>query len=795
MFSSPVVTCWLLFMLTACGLAAQTAPPTGSGGMPPAGTVVPKLLTHDSWGVRVRHLASLNRADSERSEMELRKRRQTKVKALHRGKINPERVNAEVGEAPVAGPSFQGNPYNYFYPSDNHIAVSRAGSIVSVVNSSVMFTDVGGGEKTVHRFSDFFNHLETSGYYFDPRVIYDAAEDRFIMVVLNGNTPENSKIAIAFSSSSDPHSPWSTYLLEGDPKDSGTWADFPNIGLSDHELIVSFNQFDKDDSFQHSIVYQIQKSAGYKGGHMRWVYYTDPSDTYGNSLFNLVPVTAGFEPAGGREAQLLTSYSGWGNVLFLTTLSDTVGGEPRIRTTSITAPAYEIGGHAFQRGSESFMDIGDSRLRSTYRNGDTLHFVFTTECQGGYNCIYYGKLDLPTRTVSVGIFGEPGLDLAYPSIAPLAAGPDDNRALIVYLQSSPDHYPEFRAVGVAGDFQFSPSVLIKEGETSVGTSQDSVQRWGDYTGIARRPLDDRGEVWVSGSYGALINNPEDSVLATWIAMFSDREILLPPVARFASDAMTVNEGESIRYEDMTQEETTRRRWQFPGGQPATSQAARPEVNYSTAGNYAVRLTVENKAGRDSIYVADYVTVLPRVVRPVSSFTADRTVIEPGESVAFTDRSENEPTEYLWSFAGGIPATSSDPNPTVVYEEVGKYDVSLVVGNAAGYDTMTSQALISVDIMDNTFDPRISEADFTLFPNPARSGEDVTFTFNLTQARTLAVTVVDSQGKKVDDLVYYRAKAGKNGLQFNNARLRPGIYQIILHDATNQYTLRGRMVVQ
>jgi len=53
------------------------------------------------------------------------------------------------------------------------------------------------------------------------------------------------------------------------------------------------------------------------------------------------------------------------------------------------------------------------------------------------------------------------------------------------------------------------------------------------------------------------------------------------------------------------------------------------------------------------------------------------------------------TSYSWSFPGGIPATSSLPNPTVVYNTPGNYDVSLTVSNGSCSRTVSDAGLISV----------------------------------------------------------------------------------------------------
>ena len=81
--------------------------------------------------------------------------------------------------------------------------------------------------------------------------------------------------------------------------------------------------------------------------------------------------------------------------------------------------------------------------------------------------------------------------------------------------------------------------------------------------------------------------------------------------------------------------------------------------------------------------------------PVASFISDKTSICQGESVQFTSTSTGTPSSYSWSFPGGIPATSSAQNPTVIYNNAGTYNVTLNVTNSIGNNSLTQMTFISV----------------------------------------------------------------------------------------------------
>ncbi len=78
------------------------------------------------------------------------------------------------------------------------------------------------------------------------------------------------------------------------------------------------------------------------------------------------------------------------------------------------------------------------------------------------------------------------------------------------------------------------------------------------------------------------------------------------------------------------------------------------------------------------------TFVPK--KPIANFGAEKTDIFKGESVLFYDESGYNPTSYSWEFEGGVPATSTEKNPVVKYDNEGEYKVKLTVTNAQGTDT-------------------------------------------------------------------------------------------------------------
>ncbi|MGI6337899.1 MAG: PKD domain-containing protein [Bacteroidales bacterium] len=73
----------------------------------------------------------------------------------------------------------------------------------------------------------------------------------------------------------------------------------------------------------------------------------------------------------------------------------------------------------------------------------------------------------------------------------------------------------------------------------------------------------------------------------------------------------------------------------------------------------------------------------QVLAPVAAFAANRTSINEGQSIQFTDQSTNNPTSWSWNFGDG--STSTSRNPLHTYLTEGIYSVSLTVSNTTGSD--------------------------------------------------------------------------------------------------------------
>lgn len=228
----------------------------------------------------------------------------------------------------------------------------------------------------------------------------------------------------------------------------------------------------------------------------------------------------------------------------------------------------------------------------------------------------------------------------------------------------------------------------------------------DYTNTTPWPVDAVG-------HSLRFCNPDlpNNVAANWsssselIATIGGQDIFGSPmagcgadplIADFEADNTSIMAGESVNFTDLSVGSPTSWTWTFTGGTPSSSSAQNPSnIVYNTPGTYNVSLTIHRGADSDTETKTGYIEVGDPTIPPVANFEADVTTIFVGQSVHYTNLSQNNPTIFNWTFEGGTPASSSAQNPTVVYNTAGTFDVTLYVENSAGNDELSMPNLITV----------------------------------------------------------------------------------------------------
>jgi beta propeller repeat protein len=134
-------------------------------------------------------------------------------------------------------------------------------------------------------------------------------------------------------------------------------------------------------------------------------------------------------------------------------------------------------------------------------------------------------------------------------------------------------------------------------------------------------------------------------------------------------------------------------WNFGDGN--ISHELNTSHTYTIPDSYTVSLTISNSKCRDAVQKENLITV---GVPPTADFLANPLSGYVPFEVNFTDLSTGSPTEWNWSFGDGMWFNTTDSakrNPTYKYSSAGSYDVTLLINNSYGTNSLTKSSYISV----------------------------------------------------------------------------------------------------
>ncbi len=398
---------------------------------------------------------------------------------------------------------FEGNIYNGYNPSDNTLAISNEGWMVSVVNSSVSFyNEDGSNTLNSEDLNTFYSYLNFPDYFFNPRVLFDPVGGKFILITLHGKTPETSRIIISFSFSQNPADGWWTYTFDDIAGSTGTWMNDLQTGVSAEDLFVAGNLYETSGALSNSIILQLDKEQGFEGQNLSYSYWGNVVNETGQAVGSITPVSHGLEEGYGPGIYLLASKADGGSDLLLFEIDNDNGNSPLLFRYTIQVSPYSPGNNGTQPGTSKLLNVGDCRIQSAFFADGLIHYVHHDRFIDGSNGIRYGKLDPVSQNNAAQLFGQSGNTYAFPAIAPFFNGIGNfNTVLMGFCRTSSSVFPQFNVVTIAEDFSSSALVSVKTGATSITTPAGSIVPWGHYSGISRRHNSLIPSVWVLGSYG------------------------------------------------------------------------------------------------------------------------------------------------------------------------------------------------------------------------------------------------------------------------------------------------------
>ncbi|MFN3951050.1 MAG: T9SS type A sorting domain-containing protein [Thermaurantimonas sp.] len=431
---------------------------------------------------------------------------------------------------PVVDLQFEGNEYNGSAPNDNHIAMSKNGLIVSVINTNILLFDSQGDSiLSVQSLQQFCASTGLTDAKYDPRILYDPDEDRFIIVILNGFTWQTSRIVVGFSRSNNPHvDGWNLYVLNGNPLNNQTWSDYPHLAVSKSDLFITFNTFlngsFNNSGYVESTFWQIDKMAGYNGSaEMSTSYFydiryrPDGADTL-RPMFNFTPIKGGSGHYGDKMFLLSNeNLAASSNRYFLLTVEGKTGQSTLSVSEFRTETVYGLPPDARQMANHRF-DCVDARIQDGFLENNVLHFVHNTISPLNGAGFIYGRIDRPegfNKSIKTIHYFHDSLDFGFPAISYSGRTVLENDAIITFNHCGRNYPSGMSACYVDSDGNLSERQEIERGNGYVDVLGIGVQRfyerWGDYSG-GQRIYQSPGRV-IGAGYGSKANRRPETRIA------------------------------------------------------------------------------------------------------------------------------------------------------------------------------------------------------------------------------------------------------------------------------------------
>jgi hypothetical protein len=359
--------------------------------------------------------------------------------------------------------------------------------VVGAFNNSVIVHDRGGKQLAAATMTQFWHDPAVPDLLqYSPRVLYDAANDRWTIAALAAdNAEQNGVILVAFSTSGDPTGSWRRYRIPVS-LDTTISGDFLRAATTSTTIVFTTSEF-AGNNLMGVDVFHLPKSTAYTA-----------SPTVSRTHFN--SLESDFTPVASADAteRFFTNAHGFLEQFQL----DPTGAITNFQSyASPPGLSYEDI-LCDELGSPNSIDCGMGILQyALLRDGAT--WVVQSANDGTRSVVLVWKIAGGKTTTYV--ISDPAFDYAFPSIAVNRAG----TALVGYSTFNLNIFPsaEYRTIDAAGNV--SAPAAVKSGEDLY---QDFY--WGYYSTTVVDPVDDLS-FWTLQSYSTPPVNFKYLTWGTW----------------------------------------------------------------------------------------------------------------------------------------------------------------------------------------------------------------------------------------------------------------------------------------
>jgi len=381
--------------------------------------------------------------------------------------------------------------------------------VISINNGGFRIWDKNGNLLRDISCASWFSTTQFGGSPFDPKILYDHFNKRWIMVWLHqNNSPEEGAFLVSVSHDSSALGIWYNWGLDNTLNggtQSGAWCDYEGVGYDSLCLYMTGRQFAFGGNFEGCKLRIVSKAQLYANtaGQVNWTdlwSIRDPGNT-GISPDVIRPTVIWGSPS---EYYLMVHgpFNGTNTYVILykvfnpLTNPSMTGADVPVTQYTAPPPPQQLGGGSLA------IESGGQALRNepTYRNGN-LWMVHQVASSTGYSNVRYIRINPATNSSVEDVsFGQDPYYHFYPAIAV-----DQNLDLVVTYSrcSANDYVGSYFTYKLSSDPpQLDGSVTLQSGQANyVKDFGSGRNRWGDYNGAWIDPSD-QNNFWVISQYAA-----------------------------------------------------------------------------------------------------------------------------------------------------------------------------------------------------------------------------------------------------------------------------------------------------
>ncbi len=391
--------------------------------------------------------------------------------------------------------------------------------IFTVLNSQYRYHDRTGTTISTISPSTFWSPTGITGP-FDPNIVYDPYNNRWIFCVTASSRSANSALLVAVSQTNDPTGTWNFYAIDADVSNLN-WLDYPSVGFNKDWITITGNLFtNAASSFAGARIYVFDKINMYAGGVLNATNTTTITDaTIGGT----------HTPAFTYDNTLAKQYmlQQWNSAGATWRMWEITGTTHPLTMTSLGFPTNSSAWSssrvlAPQSGviAAQYIETNDVRMQSVvYRNGKLwgTQSIFLPSTSPTRSAVQAWEIN-PTGLVvnqTLRIDDNTATQHYYfPSIAVNAS----NDVLLGFSQSSATTFASSSyalRLGTYASGTIDAPYLYKAGlakyfKTFSGTSN----RWGDYTSTVVDPVNDT-DFWTVQEYAETASGGNDRWATHW----------------------------------------------------------------------------------------------------------------------------------------------------------------------------------------------------------------------------------------------------------------------------------------